>query len=341
MAFSSSCFSELAPWQPWFELPSMDDDEGGHDENDQPVLDVRASFSPTSWWAILSKLVCFGYVTATQICTWVMSQEKSFIYAYFTNWSMLVSFIYVSLSLVNSLFPLAQPVEAATATNDHKHKQQQQEEPAKIIPLSLRIKATWFFCIMALGSGAITTVFYWGSVLTGNNTRSISYLFDVAPHGLIFCCVFLDGLHINRIPLYWRHVWAIQAMIVLFILWTVMHSPVVLDVGNPYESDDALYPGLAWTPDDTPLALVMCVSVLGVVMPGLWGLLRVHSQTSWLGWSPFAQSRLRWMNSTDNEQHLSSSEITELFDDPSSASVHKVLHVLSTEEDALPAIHDV
>ena len=80
---------------------------------------------------------------------------------------------------------------------------------------------------------------------------------DIAVHGIVFVVVSVEGFRMNRIPLRWMHLWLCWALTLAYIIWSIIHGPLVLDLGNPNEEDndpntnvDAIYADLSWADDD-------------------------------------------------------------------------------------------
>ena len=285
-----NCCVELDPFQSWF---------GVEEFSPKRTLDVPASFTPTGIWVILAKLVCLGYIISTQVLNVVETKQSSlwFYAAYYTHWALAFACLYGMVSVLNSLFPVAQ----LTGTTR----------------VPLRIRLTWLLFATVLQAQFITTIVYWTLVFDGGTP---DYM-EIAPHGPVFLAVLIDGCHINRIPLRWMHLWLGEITIILFAIWSIIHGPLVLDLGkyivrammnihckrsilisfvlslfvysslgnpnqssddgDPDDNDDAIYASLSWKQDDIFYTVIMLVVILGVVDPVLFSILRAYSR-SWL-----------------------------------------------------------
>ena len=62
---------------------------------------------------------------------------------------------------------------------------------------------------------------------------------NVLRHEVIFVLVWMDGLVVNRIPVRLRH-WVEICLpaFLAYLIWTILQSPLVFEMENPYEEDD-------------------------------------------------------------------------------------------------------
>jgi len=84
--------------------------------------------------------------------------------------------------------------------------------------------------------------------------------------------ILVDGLLVNRIPVRLRHWFELcLPTFALFIIWSVLQSPLGFDLDNPYIEelgidDDKIYPFLDWA--SSPLStLALSLVCLFVVSP--------------------------------------------------------------------------
>ena len=240
---TSMFLSEINACQPWF---NCDVSSKGR------TLDIPASFGPSTACDRVVKCLACGYILSTQILAWISSDELQFYYAYFTSIALLFAVIYSIASLGNSFFPPTQP-----------------ETPH----VQLFIKFTWIMFILAVFSQALATLIYWLLVHDWNDT--VEYL-DIAVHGIVFVVVSVEGFRINRIPLRWMHLWLCWALTLAYIIWSIIHGPLVLDLGNPNEedndpntNDDAIYADLSWADDDIVVSDVRLQAWMITLLPFL------------------------------------------------------------------------
>jgi hypothetical protein len=82
MVTTTNCCSllkkELNPCQEYF---NPVDSTGRH-------LDIEESFGPSSWFAIIAKLVLGGYTVGTWISMFIASDQRGFFFAYLTLWAL-------------------------------------------------------------------------------------------------------------------------------------------------------------------------------------------------------------------------------------------------------------
>ena len=68
--------------------------------------------------------------------------------------------------------------------------------------------------------------------------------YDLVTHGIICGLIWVDGIGVNGIPVRLRH-WLELCLpiFVLYTIWSVLQSPLVFSVENPYYDDhDFIYP---------------------------------------------------------------------------------------------------
>ena len=219
----SSCFNEFKPLQPWFKV---------EEEETQRVLDIPRSFCPCTTFDIVAKCLAFGYHVSTLVFTLIKTDDVAFFWAFFTNVALGLTIVYATISVLNSFFPVQQP-----------------EGPV----VQARIKFTWLFFVLSIFGEAMASILFWVLVFDGD---SASYA-DIAPHGIVFAVLLVEGFFVNRIPLRWMHFWSCLALTLAYIIWSIIHGPLVLDLGNPTTedndpdtNDDALYADLSWDEDD-------------------------------------------------------------------------------------------
>mmetsp|Transcript_11329 Transcript_11329/g.14923 ORF Transcript_11329/g.14923 Transcript_11329/m.14923 type:complete len:325 (+) Transcript_11329:251-1225(+) len=301
MVFSciGSFCSEFNPCQPWYEVK---------EHTQKQLLDIPATFAPRGLFVIVGKLICLAFMLSTQIFAWIESSHLNFYYAYFTSWALGLASLSVIVSFLNStIVPIRQP-EGKT--------------------VSSWIKFSWMSFEVALVAEAITVVIFWTLVYDG---YTLEYL-DVAAHGPPLFFLMMDGLYLNRIPLRWMHMWSTWVVVLAFLIWSIIHGPLVFDIGNPNEedndpdtNDDAIYANLSWDSDDISSTAVTSVLVLFVLQPILFGLLRSYSRYSWFQCGPCAKDRRRYLEhgaaAASNHQNNNKNEDSEAMDEEYAASV--------------------
>lgn len=255
--------------------------EFGSDSSNPQQLDLHATFAPRGVLIFIWKAIVAIFVIATFVYTLVDSQYRGFYFAYVTNWSLLVSCVYVILSLFNS------------CCVSHRQHPGERQRIGTITAL------TWISYVIASHAEPLVTIFFWSA----EYTRELEVNFDsLAPHGLVAVLILVDGILINRIPVHWIHYWyLIVPYDLIYLLWTVLHF--VFDVGNPNQSDqdpssndDAIYQVLQWE-DDWEMALVLTVLVF-VIGPIFFFLQRRLTMYRFLCGDN--RLRLRYIQNNDN-----------------------------------------
>eukprot|EP00522_Entomoneis_paludosa_P019045 CAMPEP_0172447096 /NCGR_PEP_ID=MMETSP1065-20121228/6469_1 /TAXON_ID=265537 /ORGANISM="Amphiprora paludosa, Strain CCMP125" /LENGTH=343 /DNA_ID=CAMNT_0013198311 /DNA_START=132 /DNA_END=1163 /DNA_ORIENTATION=- len=273
--------TEFSPCQPWFQVKEPLTDR---------YLDIPQSFGAHGSALILvGKVLTTGVVVATLVLSMLESDHLDFFFAYFTSWSLAFSCLYTLTSLSNTLIPLQQPQSA------EEHEAHNDADVEIIVVAQSRVKWTWIIFDLSIVTQLTTVLVYWTLVYESGD--SLDYL-DILAHGPVFACVLIDGLYLNRIPLRWMHLWMIWTFVILYFVWTVIHGPLVLDLGNPNEesddpnqNDDAIYSNLSWQSDDIVDSVILSCIVAFVVVPLEFWLLRLWSVGTSL---PFFGDRRRY-----------------------------------------------
>ena len=137
---------------------------------------------------------------------------------------------------------------------------------------------TWVLFTIAVHTEVMITLLYWTVLFSGE-----LYLVSVLSHGIVAALVLADGLFVNAIPIRLRHWFEfIMPVDLLYIIWSVLHSSLVFNLGNPDNqdedpetNDDLIYTVLDWGQEaaQTGVLAVLIVLVLSpVVYLLLWGI---------------------------------------------------------------------
>lgn len=192
---------------------------------DKERLDLVASFCPRNnnnkTILIVTKIVLLGWVISILPMA-IRTGVPSFWLAYLTNWTCLLAVLYLILSTLLTVFP--------NLVANNKNQQQQ---------LTAMVRATWGVFVVAVSNTLAVCPLYWVAATTPPGYPEIML------HGGIFIIVALDGLVINRIPLYVKQVFLLWSFNGLYLLWTVIHW--LTGMGNPDlqdEEQDAIYANL-------------------------------------------------------------------------------------------------
>mmetsp|Transcript_23627 Transcript_23627/g.65710 ORF Transcript_23627/g.65710 Transcript_23627/m.65710 type:complete len:280 (+) Transcript_23627:67-906(+) len=261
------------PCQPWYCAEEF---------TTKKILDIPATFGPGGICAFLFKLVMSTFVVGTQFYAWSKSPDPLFYYAYYTSWALLFATLYATISTYNT-------INLPEQTNGL---------------VQGRTKYTWVVFNIAIFSQCLATIIFWAIVYDWETP--LSYL-DVATHGGVFAAILVDGMFVSRIPLRWMHFWLDWGLLALYLIWTVIHGPLVLDLGNPNSmdtdddtNDDGIYAALSWQEDNIKSSLTLVLIVGLIVAPVVFGLLRTVS-ISFCGWD-----RRRYLKKSDADVELGS-----------------------------------
>ena len=240
---------ELNPCQDWFSV---------HDEGEDRVLDVPASFAPSSVWSVLLKLLAVSYITFTFVHAVYTSDHRDIHFAYLTYWALTLTVLYVWTSIYNSI--------------------RGAEQPPLLSNVSFRIRLQWYLFNLALNTDLLVVLLYWTVDFEPGET-TLTYG-SVSAHAGSCLAVLLEGFMVNRIPVRWFFWWGTGLPIGLAYLgWTLIHSQT--DIGNAGKDDsDLLYEAVDW--EDDPLGtLILFVVSIFVVGPIFQTLIFVISIYGW------------------------------------------------------------
>jgi hypothetical protein len=213
----------------------------------EKTIDVPATFSPRHVWTLGLKVVNLA-TTLYTIYLGLGKDLRAFYFAYLTHWTLVFSTIYFVMSLLNSILPISAPPPGQTI-------------------VSRRAKLTWAFFEIAANLGVVVTVSFWLLLFDGEmEVRS------VLGHGVVALLVVVDGLVLNTIPIRLRHWFEIVLPVTFaYILWTVLQSGLVFDIGNPDNmdedvetNDDLIYNVLDWEGDPGQTAVTALLIAFGL-----------------------------------------------------------------------------
>jgi hypothetical protein len=223
------------------------------DDANGKEIDIVRSFSPRGILPIVWKLA----VWAVEFYTFAIHENGGgFYFAYATNWALVLATFYSCFSLVNSIIPVSQPINAESR-------------------VGVRTQTTWILFLLAGNSQLLVTILFWTLLYKGGVPTATAVL----SHAGVCALVWIDGFIVNRIPVRARHWLEISIWyVLLYLVWTIIHSAMVADVGNPNIDGDLIYPVLDWgdgseVPTDAIVISVLCIFVLSpaihIVMVGV------------------------------------------------------------------------
>jgi len=237
--------TELNPCQPWFAV---------QDRATERKFDIPESFSPATCLAFVWKVAATGLTIGTLVYNIVVNANPEFYFAYMTNWALLVSVLYLSISLWNTV--------AASRTSQPPDR------------AGCRIRTTWVLYELSMHLQLVVTIVFWALIYEPGVT-ALNFV-SIVPHGVIAFVVLVDGNFVNRIPVRWTHWYGfVMPVEVLYVVWTVIHA-LATDIGNPNRSDndpdtndDSIYKPLSWN-DNWQRSLILSVIVVFGVGPVLY-----------------------------------------------------------------------
>ena len=238
------------------------------------IIDVPSSFSPpngmlpatatkkTILTATAIVAIWKSLVLAVELTAFSMgfaSNPQAFWFAFLTHWALLFSIVYSTLSLVNTIIPvaIARPASSSSTNDDDNNNDGDDDDGDGTNEnnidrandtenndantcndiVSIRTSITWAFFTLAAVSQMVVTCMYWLLVYEDEASNE-----SILKHGVVFVLVWLDGLVVNKIPVRLRHWMEICFPVFLaYAIWTVLQSPLVFEVDNPYEGDDQIY----------------------------------------------------------------------------------------------------
>ena len=339
---------EINPCQPWFDVyeyttiletehdvePGNSDKDVGDDPPSYP-LHVADTFGATGCLVLPLKVSLMVFVTGS--LAWILWEEDhvEYYFIYGESWVMAINVLYMLLSVINALWALPQPNTAA-ASQEKPWEQMNNNSTLSSTRVSWTAKLTWITATLALTCGASVSILFWTAwfVFPGEFEESRGLDLDtvldfqniLAPYGCLWLAVLIDAFYLNRIPLRWTHIWLVWACSLLYFGWTVLHSPLVLDIGTPsqiesdsseadnstHQSDEgATYPPLVWSSDidDIIQSVVITVAFTFVLQTIVFGFLRTWSRGSWYQWCccqccqcQIRQDRLRYCPDMEDDE---------------------------------------
>jgi FAR-17a/AIG1-like protein len=254
------------------------------------LVDIPNSFSPQPKLPVLVLKFIFWSLTLSDIVVgWaVLADNPGFYLAYLTHWTLLISFLYFTLSLLNSsstsccLFCSSKHHHPFDDDDDENNNNNNNNE--ELSSVSCMVKLTWVLFTVSAHAEILVTLLFW--LLVYDNDSAISYP-TIMSHGVILLLVVIDGLVINRIPIRIKHFLFCCLYYLFYILWSIVHSftaienPDTEDNSSHNAADDtntdadttSIYAALDWDGDDITTTIITVVLALGVASPILFMLL--------------------------------------------------------------------
>jgi hypothetical protein len=188
-------------------------------------VDVVASFQPKphALMAIV-KLAFLSWVMSIWITDMIEYDSKGFWYAYLTHWGLLATIVYFTLSLCTlMIFSVVQT------------------------PLNFVTRFLWGLFTTIVTVETVIALLFW---VLEYKAGPVSYG-NVVKHGVFLILLWIDGFLINRIPIRFKQIVFPYIFLIIFLLWSGIHS--VTKIGNPNitdkdhtTDDDAIYSAVSW-----------------------------------------------------------------------------------------------
>lgn len=219
------------------------------------VLDMEQTFSPSSLFVLIWKIIASGMATSTMIMGIMNVAKPTFYLAYLTHWSILFCTMYLLLSLYNTIISTLKQYIFVQQQSRHKQHNKQllnklklsdtnmsyhfryndDDNNSNIIP-HLRYKITWVMFQLAAHTASGATLMFW-LILVFNLNKPLTYNI-ISNHGIILFVTLIDGMIMNRIPYRINHWYMfILPTHISYVIWTLIHD-FILHVGNPDLHDD-------------------------------------------------------------------------------------------------------
>ena len=211
------------------------------------VFDLGACFSPKpKWRSLLLKVTALAIGLSTLVCQLYDRAHPEFYMAYATTWALLTSLAYFLLSISTTIFAVKE--------------------------LSVHAKCTWAFFSAAACAEGMVTLMYWMFDSRGDNNE-LNYGTLMA-HGGVWIIVLLDGLAINRIPVPVKHFIFVEAFVLVYVLWTIVHAVSGMDNPDAPKEDSSdgneryVYPNADWVchPFETSLIVLGLLLVISPLL---------------------------------------------------------------------------
>ena len=210
-------------------------------------IDAIESFAPTPIirTRTLRFLLLFGNISCW-IWDIIDDQARDHYFIFLTRWSLLLSHLYLFLSLMISFYPnkiLRHHSNNSTINEDN-------EMSCNLEVVQNVTKIYWELAALLIPVNMVVVFMYWGVDAVNNEWDDVTYL-QVWVHGLILVSILFDTLLIGRIPIRVKQYRSVLLFSLLYFFWTIVHS--LLQIGNHYhnnwdgsEDDDVIYEIISW-----------------------------------------------------------------------------------------------
>lgn len=207
-------------------------------------LTIQHCFFPSGVMAIASKLLFCSWAISTLAGNCVVHGNPQYSMAYLTNWSLLVTVIYTSLSFFGSMAATCSFTWATTPSI----RVEASSSPAARTTTRLRhtfVKAVCIFFSLASVAELVVLLFWFSP--QGSDANKY---WSIVAHGPFAAVVLIDGLFLNSIQIKARQILFVWAFQFLYLLWTVVYA--IIDIMNPnamidmlmMDIDNGIYEGL-------------------------------------------------------------------------------------------------
>ena len=218
------------------------------------TLDLERSFGMSNdgrFVRLLLKFCFWAWCVKALVKQWVISTHPHWFIAYLTQWTLLLTCIYMACSLYLSTI---------TNTDNKKTLQGLKNYQWQLV------KITWgLFSIVSCAGGGVVLM-YWLAIY--DYTSGAPEYYSVMSHGVAFLLVLIDGFVLNKIPLRLKHYLFTVSYGLLFVGWSLIAAYANIDNPDTSSEDntEALYSILDWI--NSPVsATISSVGVNFVVLP--------------------------------------------------------------------------
>lgn len=218
-------------------------------ENDSKAVDPGPTFGPHGLLQLAWRIAVLVFVVVALIYDVSTALKPELTFAYLTNFTYLVSCVYLVFSLLCSI------VEATSWG-------------LRVDKTSIRLheRATWFLFAVVMPGEVLVAVLYWVLV---HDPETTADFFNYLSHGAIVPLVAIDGWVVGRIPLR-----APQGLFVLlyaagYAIWTIIYMHINTAEGGNDDDYEALYDFILWKDSPSTTAPVVLV-LLFIICPFLF-----------------------------------------------------------------------
>lgn len=220
-----------SPLQDWFVV-----------EDNEFILDIPGSFAPREFHSLVMKFLATSYTIFAVVYSMVKSESWEAYFGGLTGVALLLSTVYLVMSLANSLVGVNQT--------------------RRLERVAQTVRVQWFMFNVSIHATVLSVTLWWTSQFKpGETTLTLE---NLSTQGGTLVVLALEGFLVNRIPIRWYFWWGTCLPVVLgYIGWTYVQS--LVDIGDLDDEDsNLLYKFFDWENDPLWAGIASVISVCGV-----------------------------------------------------------------------------